>query len=101
MGAFDPCRVEGRDTPFQMRQSCCPSAQSSPALSGGEETRQAASVSASITCVKTDALHIQQINLTWQEYRTPARLSRLCGKTDVSPYSGPQKSFTVASHGIW
>lgn len=37
---------------------------------GGKETRQAASVSASITCVKTDALHIQRINLclTRQEY---------------------------------
>lgn len=36
---------------------------------GGEETRHGASVSASITCVKTDALHIQRINLclTWRE----------------------------------
>lgn len=32
MGVFDPCRVEGRDAPFQMRQSRCPRCPEPPSL---------------------------------------------------------------------
>lgn len=64
--------------------SWCPLCPEQPSLVRG---RGISSVSASITCVKTDALHIQRINLcfrfTWGEYRSPARLSRLYGRTDV------------------
>lgn len=81
MGVFDPNGVEGRDGSLPAetgsRQNPCPSAQNISALSAWEAFRQTASVSASITRVKTDSLHIQQIkpDLVWWEYWSIARPS--------------------------
>lgn len=67
MGMFDPGRVEGSNGSLPdetgSRQSLCPSDQTVPALSAWAASCSVLPVGASISCVKTGDLHIQQMEL--------------------------------------